>query len=215
MALLAKTQKLAALQVASKLLELLTLSSLATAMLTYVQRELTFGDGIPLGALLAAKEISSINYLWSSRFCGAVMFKNDKGPRKRKKWIFLIPLMTISTILGVFVGPLSATLLIPRVDNWPAGGTAFWVNGTREELFPKRMEDNPLLAHCSLDTGDPSCPYSGWEIINQAYYAFWPRLEPMGSMPENIYMPSPYSHRHLGLRSRSNESEDGLYQSIW
>lgn len=208
------TQKLAALQVASKLLELLMLSSLAAAMLTFIQRELTFGDGVPLGALLAAKEISSINYLWSSRFWGAVLFENDIGSRNLKKWL-LIPLLTISTVLGVFVGPLSATLIIPRVDDWPAGGTAFWVNGTHDTLFPKRMDDSPLIAHCVVDTGDTSCPYGGWEIINQVYYAFWPRLEPLGSMPENIYMPSPYSQRHLTLRSGSNTSLDGLYQSIW
>lgn len=209
------TQKLAALQVASKLLELLMLSSLATLMLTYIQRELTFGDGLPLGALLAAKEISSISFLWSSRFWGAVTFRNDKGARKRKKWMFLIPLMTMSTILGVFVGPLSATLIIPRVDDWPAGGTAFWVNGTHESLFPRRMEASASLDHCFTDTGDPSCPYGGWEMINQGYYSFWPRLEPLGSMPENVYMPGPYSVRHLTLRSRSNDSLDGFYQSIW
>ncbi|KAL9616958.1 MAG: hypothetical protein Q9160_008228 [Pyrenula sp. 1 TL-2023] len=183
-------------------------------MLTFIQRELTFGDGVPLGALLAAKEISSINYLWSSRFWGAVLFKNDTGSRMLKKWL-LIPLITISTVLGVFVGPLSATLIIPRVDDWPAGGTNFWVNGTHDTLFPKRLDDSSLIAHCAVDTGDTSCPYGGWEIINQVYYAFWPRLEPLGSMPENIYMPSPYSQRHLTLRSGSNTSLDGMYESIW
>lgn len=110
-------QKLAALQVASKLLELLILSSLAATMLTYIFRELAFQDGLPLGALLAARDISSIGFLWSSRFWAAVLYPKTVGPKGKKKWM-LIPLITITTILGVFVGPLSANLLIPRVDDW-------------------------------------------------------------------------------------------------
>lgn len=206
------TQKLAALQVASKLLEMLILSSLASIVLTFVQRGLVL-EGIPLGSLLAAKEISTISYLWSPRFWGALPLKND-GAKGQKRWS-LVLLIAVSAILGVFVGPLSATLIIPRVGNWPAGGTAFWVNGTRESLFPKRIEASDSLLHCDIDTGDPSCPHGGWDILNQDYYSFWPQLQPMGSMPTVVYMPSLFSQRYLSVSSASNISENGLLSSIW
>ena len=47
------TEKLAVLQFAAKLHELLMLASLGTIVFTAIQRELALGDGLPFGAVFA------------------------------------------------------------------------------------------------------------------------------------------------------------------
>lgn len=39
-------------------------------------------------------------------------------------------------ILAAVAGLSSATLLIPRLSNWPAGSTHIWVNATSHDLWP-------------------------------------------------------------------------------
>lgn len=208
------TEKLGGLQFAAKLHELLILASLGTIIFTYIRRELVLGAGIPFGALFVGFQIDSISLLWSPEFLGTIYHK-WQAPRSRK--IILISIIVVCTLLGVSVGPSSANLMKPRLDFWPAGGTSYWINTTSSDLSPELLSDSPSLEHCAIDTGDAACPYGDWQMIQQEYHSFWPRLVPMGSMPLHIDIPSPYSMRTMQVfqRSTSDAWRAGEYNTIW
>ena len=106
----------------------------------------------------------------------------------------------------------------PRLGDWAAGGTEFWVNAISSTLSPRFVDTSPSLAHCWEDTGDQACPHGGWEVIERNYHAFWPQLQPQGSMPEVMISPSRFSTREMVLRQRSTEERvyNGvLTKSIW
>jgi hypothetical protein len=194
-------EKLAALQFAAKLHELLMLASLATVLMTHIRKELAFGEGIPFGTMFAAQQFKDISFLWSPELWG-VMYKRWRQKRAKRK-VFIIFLMVICTILGVSVGPSTANLMKPRLSDWPAGGSPFWINSTEDVLYPRVLSDSAALSHCLVDRGDLACPSGGWQAIEQQYLSFWPRLVPMGSLPEVIDIASRYSARNFVFRSRN------------
>lgn len=165
-------EKLAALQFTAKLHELLMLASIGTIVFTYIRRELVLGEGVPFGAIFAGLQFESISLFWSMEFWGIVY---NTFQKRHKKWL-LITTIILCTLLGVSVGPSTANLMRPRLDNWPAGGTTFWVNATDELLSSSFVDASPSMAHCEVDLGDPSCPYGDWHILNDAYFSFWPNL---------------------------------------
>lgn len=120
------SQKLAGLAFAAKLHELLMLASIAAVLFSYIRKELAFGDGLPFGAVFASQQFTSINFLWSAEFLGTIY---REWGQKRKKWN-LLSIIFICCILGVSVGPSTNILIRPRLDDWPAGGTIFWLNAT-------------------------------------------------------------------------------------
>lgn len=207
------TEKLAALQFAAKLHELLLLASLGTIIFTYLRRELVFGAGIRFGALFVGFQIDSISLLWSPEFLGT-MYHEWKAHPGRK--MILISMIVVCTLLGVSVGPSSANLMRPRLDYWPAGGTSFWINATSDLLSPRTISDSPALKTCAVDTGDAACPHGDWQLIGQEYHAFWPRLLPMGSMPLRINIPSHLALRTMTIfqRSTSDRYKDNQ-DNIW
>jgi hypothetical protein len=97
------------------------------------------------------------------------------------------------------------------VADWPAGGTLFWVNST--SLFPTTIDDSPELSHCNVDHGDLACPAGAWQVLNDNYYSYWPRLANMGSLPQSWITPSPYSLRQVSALSRNVNGQND--QIIW
>lgn len=201
-------EKLAALQFTAKLHELLMLASIGTIVFTYIRRELVLGEGVPFGAIFAGLQFESISLFWSMEFWGIVYSNFQK---RHKKWL-LITIILLCTLLGVSVGPSTANLMRPRLDNWPAGGTTFWINATNELLSPTFVDASPSMTHCEVDLGDASCPYGDWHILNDAYFSFWPKLDPMGDMPESLYIPGGFSLAKLSVRQRST---DDTNRTIW
>jgi hypothetical protein len=201
-------EKLGALQFTAKLHELLMLASIGTVLFTYIRWELAYGEGVPLGAVFAGLQFDSISLLWSSEFLGTIYAKF--GSRHKKS--FLILIIIVCTLLGVSVGPSTANLMRPREDNWPAGGTTFWINASHDLVSPTFIDSSTALARCMTDTGDVSCPYGNWQILSQAFFSFWPQLAPQGTMPETLLIPGKFSERQLSVRHRSiNGSEASLY----
>ncbi|KAJ9663789.1 hypothetical protein H2201_005510 [Coniosporium apollinis] len=191
--------KLNGLSFAAKLHELFMLASLTTVIFTYIRRELAFGDGLPFGAVFAGLQFTTVSFLWSAEFFGTIYHEWEK---RRKKW-YLISLIIVCTLLGVSVGPSSSNLMKPRLEDWPAGGTTFWVNATRDTLFPTEIVDRPELSSCATDTGDASCPYGAWQVLAQDLLAFWPRTVRLGSLPQQLFIPGRTSMRELMLRYRT------------
>lgn len=206
------SQKLAGLIFAAKIHELLFLASLGSIIFTYIRWEVTVGDGLPFGALLSGYQFESLSFLWSLEMVGTILQKWGK----RRKRILTISLMIICTILGVSVGPSSSNLMRLRLDEWPAGGSNFWVEDSIDKLFAQKLDDSPDLASCKMDVGDLSCPSAGWEVLNSDAYSLWPRLRPIGSLVERIYLPSPFSLRKMSVRCRSsNYAENPIWSDAY
>lgn len=164
-------QKLAALLFAAKLHELFMLASLSAIVITYIRKELVFGDGVPFGAVFSPTQFKDLTFLWSPELWGAVYHEWE---RRRKKW-FIICLLVVCSIAGLTVGPSIGILMRPRLDLWPAGGTSFWINATESALYPELMQPSADLGHCSLETGDLACPAGGWKALNEQYFQYWDR----------------------------------------
>ncbi|KAI9787920.1 MAG: hypothetical protein M1835_002597 [Candelina submexicana] len=99
--------------------------------------------------------------------------------------------------------------MTPRFDDWPAGGTDFWVNSTQHDLWPSRINASHIpRPSCFEDQGDESCPYGNWRTLAEEYFEYWPRLNEMDTMPETTQIPSPKSVRELYSRGRK-----GLYRN--
>ncbi|KAL9617461.1 MAG: hypothetical protein Q9160_007724 [Pyrenula sp. 1 TL-2023] len=187
------TQKLAGLNFAAKLHELLMLASITAGLFAYIRQEITFGDGLPFGALFAGLEFDNISLLWSQEFLGILYCNWD---RKQKKGT-LVGLLVFCTLLGVSVGPSTNLLMKPRLSDWPSGGTIFYLNSTKNQLYPLLFDNSTLIAHCSQDTGDLSCPHGGWEIIEKSYCPFLRTLAPGGTVPVSLLVDGRYAQRDM------------------
>ncbi|EMD58652.1 hypothetical protein COCSADRAFT_204254 [Bipolaris sorokiniana ND90Pr] len=193
------TQKLAALLFAAKLHELFMLASLSAMVITYIRKELVFGDGVPFGTVFSATQFKDLTFLWSPELWGTIYHEWEK---RRTKWI-VISLLVICSVAGLTVGPSTGILMRPRLDEWPAGGTTFWIDATEASLNPDKIEAIPDMSHCSVEDGDTSCPASGWRILNEQYFPHWKSLGGMGAMPQSLFMPGRSSLRQLVLRTRN------------
>ncbi|OJD30976.1 uncharacterized protein BKCO1_5300050 [Diplodia corticola] len=197
-------QKLAALQFAAKLHELLMISSLTAVVLTYIRRNILYGDGLPFGALFAGQQFRALSFFWSTEFWATI---RQRVLRNKVRYKIFIALLVVATLLGVSVGPSTAQLMRPQLDAWPAGGTTFWLNATHETVFPTTLEASEKLDHCLVDTGDVSCPHGGWQIIDRTYCSYFPTLTPAGALPQFLLMDSARSQRFMWPGTRKGYSD--------
>lgn len=110
-----ETINLALLQTAAKLQELLIVASLATVNFQSLRHELIFGDGLPLGLLVADFEFTKLSYFWSPEWLGSL--RNTAGnPRRLHKLALILYLVTIGA-LAALAGPSCAGLLIPQLQD--------------------------------------------------------------------------------------------------
>lgn len=117
--------KIATLQVCAKVQELLIIASVSTFVFHLIRVELVVGDGLPLGFLSSGFSFTRISYFWSPEFIGAA----KHSPRSKWRNRAFVAVIVIAGMLGLFAGPAAAVLMIPRIQDWPAGGTVFWMNG--------------------------------------------------------------------------------------
>ncbi|MCJ1402849.1 hypothetical protein MMC11_006070 [Xylographa trunciseda] len=150
------------LQISAKIHELTMQASLSAIVFFFVRRKLAIGQSVYLGAIFAGLQFSNISFLWSKELFG--MLKSSvRGPSKKPS---LVAVIILATLLGSSVGPSSAILMIPRLDNWDAGGSDFWLGGTLDDIAPSLFEVFPGMISCSNYTEAFGCPtYTGWESI--------------------------------------------------
>lgn len=199
------TEKLAALQFTAKLHELFMMLSLGSILVTYIRRELIFGRGVPFGALFSPSQFPNLSYVWSPAMWG--IMTHDWG--SRKKW-FIVPLILLCTVLGFAVGPSSATLMRPRLDDWSMRYVPFWVDRSLDDLYPTTMNDSADISHCMADTGDPACPAGNWQTLNELHFSYWRWFVPRGTLPDYVHLSSRYSQRVLHTKSRAPPDEPRL-----
>ncbi|KAG8533075.1 uncharacterized protein KY384_001858 [Bacidia gigantensis] len=165
-----ETINVALLQVAAKLQELLIIASLATIVFQLLRDELIYGDGIPLGLLGAGIDFTKLSYFWSPELLGGArtLFKGRRKYRKIQLGLFII----FAGVLAVLTGPSCAVLLVPSKQDWPAGGTSLFLNGTKDEFWPVQLASSPFLdSTCSSSTGIRYgiCPSGGFQSIWSHY----------------------------------------------
>jgi hypothetical protein len=176
------------LQFAAKLHELIMQASLAAILLTYIRYELALGVGLPFGALFSGLLITQISYLWSLEFWGSI--SSTKIPIRRRLSLLVVILIII--LLAATVGPASALAMIPRLENWPAGRTHIWLNGSNEDIWPSFINASDIPASCSrVDSLAPinSCPSSRWRALLD--YSISGGEFVSGPTPGNASIPNP------------------------
>ena len=151
------------------------IASLATIVFQLLRDELLYGDGIPIGLVGAGINFTRLSYFWSPELLGSLK-SLFKGPRKHRK-VQLGLFLVLAGVLALFAGPACAVLLLPRQDDWPAGGTRIYFNATKADMWPTTLTSNPLLQDfCNKSSGVQSgfCPSGGFQSI----WSHYSRLDP-------------------------------------
>ena len=167
------TINIAFLQTAAKLQDLLIIASLATIVFQLLRDELLYGDGIPLGLLGAGFEFTKLSFFWSPEILGGFksLFRGRRRYRKVQLGLFLI----LAGTIALLAGPSCAVLLVPQNQEWPAGGTSLFLNGTKDEFWPMKLTASPLLTSTcpsSLGTHYGLCPSGGYRSLWSHYAKF-------------------------------------------
>ncbi|KAJ5279744.1 hypothetical protein N7478_005116 [Penicillium angulare] len=182
--------KLGALQFATKLHEITMLASLSLIIFTFVQRRIV-AEQIAFGAIFAGLQFSNVNYLWSKELWGMI---GSEWRRPHGKLFILV--LILATWLAPIVGPSSGVLMVPKVDDWQAGGTDFWLNTTQDKLWPSEVTDHGVDRGCLLDKGQFDCPFSGWKAFQAGVFPMFHHL----TLPDDPYawVEFPSSTRVIG-----------------
>lgn len=86
-----------------------------------------------------------------------------RGYRRIGKRLAIYLIVALAAALSLLAGPVSATLLLPKMrSDWPAGGADFSLRGDHLSLFPYK----PSLAH----TGGSACANPTFERLQQQRY---------------------------------------------
>ncbi|KAJ5161366.1 hypothetical protein N7492_006758 [Penicillium capsulatum] len=171
------TAKLGALQFATKLHEITMLASLSIIIFTFVQRRIV-AQQIAFGAMFAGLQYSNVSYLWSKELWGMI---GSEWRRPYGKTFILV--LLLATWLAPIVGPSSGVLMVPKIDDWPAGGTDFWLNTTRDKLWPSEVTDHGVNPGCLSDKDQSDCPFSGWRAFHAAVFPMFNHL----TLPDDPY----------------------------
>ncbi|MCJ1378917.1 hypothetical protein MMC17_002016 [Xylographa soralifera] len=138
---------IAMLQGTAKLVELLIVASLTTIVVHTIRTEMVLGDGVPLGAIGGAFMFSSLSYFWSPELWGSFQSKLTLSAKLR-----LYGVLILSGLLAATVGPSTAVLIIPRNQDWNAGGSEIYIRGSSDEIWPTQIE-------FSISGAEPFCSF--------------------------------------------------------
>lgn len=194
--------KFIGLQFAAKLHELTITASLTAVIFSYIRHELVTDSGLPFGAIMAGFQFKEISYLWSMEFWGVIR-ANWRRWQDKTGLIFLI---IIGTALSLSAGPSSATLMRPRLDWWPAGGSDFWIALPQDVLYSTDASPSQIPTSCTIETGDLRCPSAGWQTLAQNYMLFYQSIQrtgPAGYLPDTVQVPGAKAVRDLWALHRS------------
>ncbi|KAG6994206.1 hypothetical protein G7Y79_00046g082570 [Physcia stellaris] len=181
----------ASYQLVAKIHELMIQASLGAILFSYIRHEIVIGEGLPFGALFSGLQLNQISYLWSLEYWGSIRSHHLTIWRK----IRLSIVIALCIILGTVCGPSSAVLLIPRSQYWPAGSTHIWLNTTRENLWPEKVDASmvPEMCQGALRSSSPSgneCPWSEWTSIREVLTILRDGIpEPYLSTWRVVYLP--------------------------
>lgn len=158
---------------AELLQELFVVSSLGVILVDAIRDKLLFGEeGVPLGLALANFRFGDARYLFTRDFLAGC-----SGFKRWRTRILFAALILVCCIIGLFVGPASAVLIIPQYyESWPAGGASFWADG---DLFPAVLHvSDDMKDRCdpafngtlsTVDDSTTSCPWAGYHQLKAEF----------------------------------------------
>lgn len=168
------TTAFAILQIAAKLQEVLIIASLATIVIHTIRQQILSAEGVPLGLISGIFSFTDIRYLLSAEFWGSMTSKNSKFAKFR-----VYSILVIAAALATTAGPATAVLMIPRSQQWAAGGSPFWIRGTPSDLWPLNMtyQSNNTERYCSYEnaTTYSVCPSGGYSSMRGLLSKNWVR----------------------------------------
>ncbi|KIW76322.1 hypothetical protein Z517_11068 [Fonsecaea pedrosoi CBS 271.37] len=189
--------KMLALQITAKVHELLMLASLGNILWSFVLDHLVASSGLPLCTLSAGDRFGDISYLWSLEFRTAL-----RAPFRGKS-VFLF-LAIVFTVLGIIVGPASATAMAPNLQDWPAGQITVPLNVSSDRLFPLVLDQNSMPNMQCTQLWLDCTPNRTWSSLTTNLFSFWGQVD-FGNyqgMPELVGLPASRTARTLRTRFR-------------
>ena len=196
-----------ALQFAVKLHEIIVLASLTSIVMYFLLKRLVDGNGIPLGLLTSAYQISSISTLFTKSMWS--------GSWSRESRFVLLLLFTI--FYGNLVGPSSGIVLIPNLGWWPISDPyngqpwTAWLGCTNEDCYPMQMS-NPNqtgLDGCETSEYTYLCPGGGFDELY-----IWANSYSHAATNPNITMTEAMSGAQRQLLSSTVKANNGSYVAI-
>lgn len=93
-----------------------------------------------------------------------------------------VAVLVVAGLTAALAGPASAVLLVPKSQHWPAGGTRFYLNGSKSDFWPSDLSKDlsELRPLCNLHSSTRLgiCPVGGfhslwehWGTVNST--GFW------------------------------------------
>ncbi|KAH6986988.1 hypothetical protein EDB80DRAFT_898282 [Ilyonectria destructans] len=178
----------ALLQIVAKLQELLICASRAAIIFSVIRSLLVSSTGVPLGMLPSSFLFVQISFFWSMEFWGAV---RSKMPLRTK--VLRVLLLLVAGLIAATAGPSVAVLLVPRVQDWDAGGSEFYLRETTDDISPTNLSHQPryrkivtfnsrlqrslIRLSDSLNATDNAVCLSGGFTSIKSHAAYIPRLE--------------------------------------
>lgn len=198
-------KKLFTLQLVAKVHELLMVASMSKLLWAAILRSLAHGGALPFAIFEAGTRLADVSMLWSKEFL-ALSLTEFRGK------IPLVALMSASVLLGLVVGPASATGMSPAMTAWPVGTTPLPFNATHAQLWPEILnESSSSQLNDYLIRSDAI--NSHWTNVVDSFFNFWGQevVGDIRSVPEFISIGSPSSVRTIDGRFRGPFS---LYQPL-
>ncbi|KAL8651593.1 MAG: hypothetical protein Q9226_004637 [Calogaya cf. arnoldii] len=164
---------LQSLQLLVKLHELLMGASLTEIVLHHTIYALCTSNGLPLGLVTAAHQISSPKYICSHEFLQAFCF--GPGITSRLSRVLLLVLIVAVFLLTLLAAPSSAIAIIPRLEWWkhtspyPEGYDPVFMRYKSSDLWPSSVTEDLIHPGCAdTESADAEyCPYSGYEMVTE------------------------------------------------
>lgn len=188
--------KLSGLQFGAKLHELTMQASLSLIVVSFIRHELVAGNGVPFGAIFGSVQFTTPSYLWSKEFMGTLKARFRSS---YVKWSLILLIVT-GSVLFVTVGPSTAIIMRPRLRDWPAGGSQFYLNATEDQLWPQNI------------TAADATPrrFDDWVMIPDTMLPSWSQLNDGKALPEFYEVASEKSVRQLFTSAKI-----GIYSRNW
>jgi hypothetical protein len=162
-----ETINLMLFQLAAKAHEITIVASLGLIVLQFMRHELLWGDGLPLGLLGSGLAFNQPEYFFSKEFYGGLRYVPAGGFRSRR--VALIAVIVIAGIVATLAGPSSAVLLVPKSQDWRAGGTPFYLSGTEENFWPNNLAGDLSELQALCGNGSSAhlgvCPGGGYQSL--------------------------------------------------
>ncbi|KAJ5096128.1 hypothetical protein NUU61_005484 [Penicillium alfredii] len=194
--------KLGAIQFAAKTHEITIMASLGMIVFSMVQNRIVSRPAA-FGTVLSGLQFEKLSYLWSRELWEIISVEWSQPSGK-----LFIGTLLVAMFLAPTVGPSSAVLMVPRVDDLQAGGTDFWLNATREQLWPAEVSDSGVDPTCLVDEGKTTCPAAGWKGLGSAVFPAFEHLTPPGpyysyiQFPGEVYLLGKYGFRSMFFNVR-------------